>query len=213
MRIAILTANIGAIDEIKGIPRQTIPVDYFCYYDNNLPFPLPNLGDRLRSKYVKIQTHRFLHDYDYFIWIDGRVEISADIFAEEMIRGLGDSDVGIFKHPERQTIGQEYEFILSQLKAGNPYLVSRYGYQAMEKEYEYAKGIRIDNSRLYSCNVFVRKNTPETKQAFNEWWDKCIEFSNFDQCLFSCTVPYLCSVVELDRKEFRNQFTIGRHLK
>jgi hypothetical protein len=213
MKVAILTASIGGIDEIKGIPKQTIDVDYYAYFDNNLPYPLPNLNNRLKSKYLKIQTHRFLQGYDYYIWIDGRIEIKADVFAEEMIKALGNDDVALFPHPERKTIGKEYEFISGEIKAGNPYLTSRYANQVMEHEMKWVHTGIMWSNPLYSCNVFIRKANPKVDEAFNEWWSRCIEFSNFDQCMFSCTVPYLCKVKALDRMDFRKQFEIGSHIK
>lgn len=212
MKVAILTASIGNFDEIKGIPRQTIDVDYYAYFDNNLPYPLPNLNNRLKSKYVKIQTHRFLPGYDAYIWIDGRVEITADVFCEEIIKGLEDNDVAIFRHPERETIAEEYEYMQEQMRKGNSYLSSRYGNQDIETEYSFIKSEGVEDFTLYACTIFARRNTIKVNVAFTEWWKRCIEFSYFDQTMFS----YACKdlkIKQLDRNEFRNQFTLNRHLK
>lgn len=211
MKISILTASIGGIDEIKGIPRQTIPTEYRPYFDNNLPFPLPNLNNRLKSKYVKIQSHRFL-DSHIFIWVDGRVEITADVFTEEIVKHLGDNDVAIFRHPERETAYNEIDFMIDKITEGNNYLLSRYGNQALEEERDFYFNYLSARSPLYACTVFARKNNPQTNEAFNEWWRRCIEFSYFDQTMFS----YACKdlkIKELDRKDFKNQFKIGNHVK
>jgi len=214
MRVAILTANIGGVDEIKGIPRQTIDVDYYAYFDNNLPYPLPNLNNRLKSKYVKIQTHRFLPGYDAYIWIDGRVEIMADVFCEEMIRQLGDNDVAIFGHPDRETVGQEYEFMLDQMQKGNHYLFSRYGNQDLKAEYEFMKTQHMEDWPVYACTIFARKNNGNTNEAFNEWWRRSIEFSYFDQTMFTYAVAKNpVSFKTLNRSDFKNQFILNRHLK
>lgn len=214
MKVAIVTANIGAIDEIKGIPRQTIPVDYYCYFDNNLPFPLPNLNNRLKSKYVKIQTHRFLEQYDAYIWIDGRVEITADVFCEEIIKQLGDDDVAIFPHPERKSVWGEHHHIAGSMREGNDYLISRYGDQAMQYEYDFYKHENVLDQPLYACTIFARKNNQKTNEAFNEWWRRCIEFSYFDQTMFSyVAMKENLNVKTLDRKEFKNQFVLNKHLK
>lgn len=214
MKIALITANIGSFDEIKGIPQQTIPVDYYCYFDNNLPYPLPNLNNRLKSKYVKIQTHRFLPGYDAYIWIDGRVEITADVFAEEMIKGLGENDVAIFSHPERETVGQEIEFMQQQMSKGNSYLFSRYGNQGIEKEAIFYQDKKVWHSPLFACTIFARKNNNTTNYAFDEWWRRCIEFSYFDQTMFSYAMGTENVVANiLDRKDFEKQFILNRHLK
>jgi len=210
MKVAILTANIGNIDEIKGIPRQSIDIDYYAYFDNNLPFPLPNLNNRLKSKYVKIQTHRFLPQYDAYIWIDGRVEITADVFAECMVKELEGNDVAIFGHPERDILWSEYNHMVDQMKQGNHYLLSRYGDQQIDKERDFIK--EHLSRRLYACTIFARRNNPETNEAFNEWWRRCIEFSYFDQTMFSVIAKDL-KVKTLERKDFKNQFVIGQHVK
>ena len=210
--VAIITANIGAIDQIKGIPRQSIDVDYYCYFDNNLPFPLPNLNNRLKSKYVKIQTHRFLPQYDAYIWIDGRVEVTADVFAEEMIKAMGVKDVAIFSHPERKILRHEAVYIIQEMKKGNPYLISRYANQCMELENDFYRECEAADLPLYACTIFARKNNPKTNEAFNEWWRRCIEFSYFDQTMFSVISQGL-DIKVLDRKDFRDQFVIGNHVK
>lgn len=209
-----MTANIGSFDEIHGIPRQTIPVDYYYYFDNNLPFPLPNLNNRLKSKYVKIQTHRFLENYDAYIWIDGRVEITADVFCEEIIKQLGYDDVAIFPHPEREWVSEEIGYMIKQMMAGNEYLLSRYGNQEIKTEASFYAETRAFKEPLYACTIFARKNNKKTNEAFNEWWRRCIEFSYFDQTMFSyVAMKENLKVKELDRNEFRKQFVLNSHLK
>lgn len=212
MKVALVSANIGQFDEIHGLPRQTIPVDCYYYFDNNLPFPLPNLNNRLKSKYIKIQTHRFLPGYDAYIWIDGRVKVTADVFCEEMIKGLEESDVAIFPHPERTRLSQEYTHIEEQMKAGNQYLLSRYGNQQLEAERNSLEDyLHLD---LYACTIFARKNETTVNQAFNEWWSKCIEYSYFDQTMFSyAAVKWRLKVKPLDPSDFKNQFEFTKHIQ
>lgn len=194
IKIAILTANIGGIDNVFGMPEQSIPSDFFHFHDGNLPYPLPNLNDRLKSKYVKIQTHRFLPDYDLYIWIDGRVEILSKDFVKEMLCRLGIkdedysecNDIAIFKHQERSTVYQEMEFILSKIKKGNKYLVSRYANQNLQEELDFYKKEGLpEDFQLFGCGVFARWNSPHVNAMFDEWWLRSIEFSYFDQAMFS----------------------------
>lgn len=214
MKVAILTANIGGIDEVKGIPKQTIPVDYYCYFDNNLPYPLPNLNNRLKSKYVKIQTHRFLPEYDYYIWIDGRVEIKADTFVETILEQLGSNDVALFGHTERRTVDEEMRFILAQIGRGNQYILSRYGNQDIKSEQEFYHQQGTSNAELFACTLFARRNNDKVNDAFNEWWNRCIEFSYFDQAMFShVAVTKGLKVKTLIPYDFKKQFITGQHIK
>lgn len=214
MKVAIITANIGNFDQIKGIPRQTINVDYYCYFDNNLPYPLPNLNDRLKSKYVKIQTHRFLPGYDAYIWIDGRVEITANVFCEEMIKSLGESDVAMFDHPERSTVNEEMGFMQEQMRNGNHYLLSRYGNQDIKSEGDFYQKEGVGEYPLFACTIFARRNNDKINAAFNEWWMRCIEFSYFDQTMFTYAwVKHNLEMRTLYREDFKKQFVLNRHLK
>ncbi len=186
MKIAVLTANIGKIDSIKGIPKQSLDCDFFYYTEDNLPYPLPNLNNRLRSKYLKTQTHRFLPDYDIYIWIDGSIRVHGGNFVENYMEHLKNHDIAIYLHNERKNVYEEMEYIDLQLKKGNDYLLSRYGDQQMVKEaLFYAKNQLPEDYPLFNCFTFVRCNSKKANQCFDEWWKRCIEFSNFDQAMFS----------------------------
>lgn len=168
------------------MPEQTVPIDFYYYHDGNLPFPLPNIGSRLRSKYIKIQMHKFLPEYDIYIWIDGRCEILSKDFVKEMLIRLGKNDIAMFKHKERKNVYDEIDFILSKIKIGNRYLTTRYANQSLDKE----KQFYIDNGlpedfQLYGSGIFIRKNNKKVNVAFDEWWMRSIEFSYFDQAMFS----------------------------
>ncbi len=185
-KIAILSANIGSIDKIKGIPKQSIEVDFFYYTEDNLPFPLPNLNNRLKSKYIKTQTHRFLPDYDIYIWVDGSVKIHGGNFAENYVDQLKDNDIALYLHKERKNVYEEIEYIEYQMKKGNDYLLSRYGNQQLVKEaLFYSKNGLPETYPLFNCYTFIRKNDDRVNHCFDEWWKRCIEFSNFDQAMFS----------------------------
>lgn len=194
MRIAVLTANLGKFDNIFGMPKQQgIKFDFFYYNEHNLPFPLPNLNNRLKSKYLKIQTHRFLPDYDAYIWIDSSIEILANIFVVNFLSYLEadqlsvDSyDVAIYKHCERNNVYEEINYILDSISIGNKYLTSRYGDQLIHRELMLYKNNKLpDEYPLFNTYMFARLNNVKVNNAFDEWWRRCIEFSNFDQAMFS----------------------------
>lgn len=208
--ICVLTANIGSIDPVQGMPRQTIDCDFKYYNDSNLPFPMPNLDNRLKSKYIKIQSHKFLN-YDKVIWMDGRVKIISKSFAEAFTEGLADHDVVIFKHPERNTIGEEMKYIIENMSKGNHYLLSRYGNQQMEKEYDLYRSCSSDGLPLYACTIFARNVDEKTNAVFNDWWEKCLQYSYFDQTMFSFVSKSL-KIKVLDMKDWVKQVRINKHL-
>jgi hypothetical protein len=181
MRIALLQANIGDFDDVKPIPEQSVPYDYFLYTENNLPYPLPNLNNRLKGKYLKINSHRFL-THDYFIWIDGRVEITSDKFIESMVTK---SDVTISIHPTRNNPYEEIDYIQRRMNEGSEYLNQRYSEEPFKEEVQFYKKKGMKDVPLYACYCFGRPNNKRMNQVFQEWWMTCLEFSNFDQSQFS----------------------------
>lgn len=206
MTIAVVCANIGGIDHVHGIPRQNMECDYYYYTESNLPFPLPNLNARMRSKYIKIMMHRFLPQYDAYVWLDGKVEVLQNNFVELMTANLPDNDICIFRHEYRQNPVEEIEFIEKGMRDGGKYLLSRYGEQSIEKE----KDILHYRMSLYETTLFARWNKKECNEEFEKWWMLLTEYSCFDQALFSY-ISCGISVHQLSRSDFAQTFKIVKH--
>lgn len=190
MKIAVVTAIFGGKDTQKPFPPQSVECDYYCFTEENTPVPLPNLPDRLKAKYFKLQMHRVLPIYDAYVWIDGNIEVKSPDFVKVMTDGL--DGIRIQRHHERQTIKEEIEFILS---SENEYLTTRYGAQPLKQEYEwYLSQGMPEWATLYSCNIFAfrinegrnsKKYTKICKEFFTKWWILVCEWSWFDQSAFS----------------------------
>lgn len=207
MRVAIVSANIGGIDNIKDIPTQSVSYDYFMFTERNLPFPLKNLNNRLKGKYIKTKTHKFLKDYDIFIWIDGSIQITNANFVEDIVKNLESNDIAMTLHPERNTPFQEILYIQERIKANDEYLKERYENEPWDKEMDFymTEALPVD-AKLYACGVFARYNNEKVNKAFDDWWDGCIEFSNFDQSYFSYVAWRHDLLVNTDTK-----FSGGNH--
>lgn len=185
-RIAVVCANIGSFDPVFKFPDQTIDCDFHYFTEKNLPYPLPNLNNRLRSKYIKIQMHRFLPDYDEYIWIDGSVEVLGKRFAQHMHNHLEGHEVAMSVHHERNTVYEELEYILTNMEAGKEYLIKRYRDEPLAEEMAFYKNSHLsDDHSLYITRFFARRNNKVTNAAFDDWWNRCLEFVNFDQAMFS----------------------------
>lgn len=188
MKVAVITANVGKFDEMKGIPRQSIEVDFLYYTETNLPFPLQNLDNRFKARYIKTQTHRFLPDYDAYIWLDASVRVNGMNFAESFVEQLAGHDAAFYKHRERKNVYEEMEYIVNEMSKGNDYLVSRYANQQLMKEtLFFSKNGLPEDYPLFNCYTFIRRNNERSNRCFDEWWRRCIEFSTFDQAMLSYT--------------------------
>lgn len=187
MKIAVITAIFGGKDTPKPFPAQSVECDYYCFTEANSPVPLPNLPDRLKAKYFKLQAHRVLPGYDAYVWIDGNIEVKSADFVKVMTEGL--DGIRIQRHHERETIKEEIDFILA---SENEYLTTRYGAQPLKEEYEYYLSQEMpEDAPLYSCNVFAAKLWHTYlgdwigERFLNKWWRLCLEWSWFDQSAFS----------------------------
>lgn len=193
MRIAVITAIYGDHDQPKPFPPQSVECDYYCFLPGS-DAPMPNLPPRLQAKFIKLQPWRFVGDYDAFVWVDGNIEVTSPDFVKAMTEDL--YGIRIQRHHERQTIGQEIEFILN---SDNAYLTTRYGAQPLAAEYAHylCEGMP-DTADLYACNIFAWYSRAETVEFFNDWWALCLLWSWFDQSAFS----YLAWLY-LDKHPFR----------
>jgi hypothetical protein len=117
MKIAIISANIGGIDEIYPPAKQTEDYEFFYYTENTLPFPLPNLDSRMKARYLKTQIHKYL-DHDLFIWVDGSVEIVDGTFLTWVKQQIGRDDMIIMRHEERSNVFDELNYIIDAMRAG-----------------------------------------------------------------------------------------------
>ena len=187
MKIAVLTAIFGGKDTPKPFPAQSVPCDYFCFTEENTPVPLPNLPDRLKAKYFKLQAHRVLPGYDAYVWIDGNIEVKSSEFVAKMVECFEYDEIAIQRHHERKTIGEEIDFIAA---SENPYLTTRYSREMLQDEYKfYLKSGMPAHAPLYSCNIFAWDNSdyqhPSPADFFDEWWNLALAWTWFDQSAFS----------------------------
>lgn len=185
-RIAVITASIGGIDVHKLMPQQSIECDYFYYNDDNCPYPFRGIDNRLKAKYFKIRAHRMkvFDSYDILVWVDGNIQVLHSDFIETVIKPLSnpDIDIAISRHPQRNCIYEEANFIIDEVKKGNKYLSTRYDIESMNAEMDHFKSFSYpQNAGLYWCGLFARKNNEKLDDFFEDWWEDNILWTNFDQ--------------------------------
>ena len=203
MKVALITANIGGIDSFnfsEEFSFQDYEFYFHNYSENGIPFPLPNLDNRTKARYIKIMPHRFLSGFDAYIWIDGRIKITSELFISTFVKHFENKkEFVVITHPKRKSIYEEIEFILHQMNKGEHYLIERYGYQQLRKELEFYKSEQYPNDEipLFSSGILGRLNNEKVNKACDEWFLRSIEFSNFDQAMLS----YIIWKYELSSKQ------------
>jgi hypothetical protein len=182
--ISVFSANFGGMDSKKPMPEQTIDCCYEYFNEQNSPLPFGDLNDRAKAKYFKMQAHEITTN-ENIVWIDGNIEIKCRDFIETITEPLISADMVLSRHPFRNCVYKEGEFILSEHRRGSEYFRRRYNYNALEKELIFfrSEGFPTD-AGLYWCGLFARRNTDKVNQFFNAWWRMNLLWSNFDQTSF-----------------------------
>lgn len=157
----IKTANVGNIDNINHSIDVEINTE-----------PIKEYSNRLSGKWYK--TH---HDNEDIIWIDGSYQIHNKNFVSYIEELLGDNDFMIMNHPDRKTLGEEYDFILERLEKNSPYLKVRYGEENWTREIEAFKD-SLDAKLVHAAFFVARKSCDN---LMSEWWRLILEYTIFDQ--------------------------------
>jgi len=185
-KIAVVTAIAGGYDNLHEPEYYDENVDYIAFCDT---VPKSHIWQvryidythftqpRMAAKLYKILAHKFLPDYDWIIWIDGSVVITGSV---SELTGTVDGDIGVFGHPLRDCVYEEYEASLKNIHhaKGEPASV-----RLRQKERYRAEGLPARGG-LYACTVMVRKNTKKVSRFFEFWWSEISVASSSDQMPF-----------------------------
>ena len=176
LRVALVSANLGRYDPPTDWPDQIVPagmtVDVHRFTDANFP-PRPKaMTSRLQCGLLKMfAAWRWVPGYDRYIWIDASC-VPTPITTTWFLDRLGEADIAVFRHPDRQTIKAEVEFMLSRMRVPREqYLRSRYEGEWIADLYT---EIRADKSyrddRLYASTAFAYRPTANMEQMMTQWW-------------------------------------------
>jgi hypothetical protein len=195
-KIALLTANLSGIDGnlIELIPPQELPsnsmLDIFTYDDKNFPPRINALHPRLQSKIPKMLGFEYHPGYDYYIWLDGSIQIHSSETVSWLITCCGDNDIALFRHPFRNSIRDELNYMVKLMQEGNAYLLDRYINEPMKDQVEmYESDTEFRDECLYALGAFVYNKSIIKKGILNNWFYHNARYSIQDQLSF----PYLLS--------------------
>lgn len=188
MKIATITSIFGEIDHYNEIPNQTINSDVFLFNENNNISEFKTENSRLQSKYYKIQSHKIkeLKKYDWYLYIDGSLNVLSNKLIELMINNICDEKIIIQKHIQYNCIYKITQDIINIMEDNNSifcdYYKKRYEKNKLKEEIEeYRKNNHPSNIGLWHGGLFLRKNDEETNNFFDLWWNQINKFTLKDQ--------------------------------
>lgn len=134
--------------------------------------------DKVRlARKVKILGHEYLPEYDYSIWVDGKIQIVGNV--EEYIKKYRKKEPMLcFGHYINDCIYDEKELCL-KVKKDTP--------EIMEKQMDkYRKeGYPKKNGLIDSCVLVRDWRSDKLKKVMNIWWNEVKMYSCRDQLSFN----------------------------
>ncbi|SKB95461.1 Protein of unknown function [Lachnospiraceae bacterium] len=189
-KCAVYTCITGGYDQVKDIKVVNPEWDYICFTDNHdlksekwrivyLDNP-DNLSPLQLARRVKILPMEYLSEYDYTIWVDGKIQINGNL--EKYIkRYAGDQSMLCFPHPGRNTIEQE---------AAELIYLNKVNEEVLRKQLEkYAREGFKDVNGLCDTACLVRSNHDEhLRNVMYQWFEEIKSESGRDQM----SLGYVC---------------------
>lgn len=185
----VYTCITGGYDAIIDPKVITKGFDYICFTDNMkmesniweirpLPKETEGLSQVKKQRYVKINPHLHLSEYDVSIWVDGNVTIKSNLneFTDKFLRN--DCSIYVPKHPSRDCIYNEANIVVAMKKDSNSNItpqIERYKKEGFPKNYG-----------LLQSNIMLRKHNNEDCIRFMEqWFEEVKNGSHRDQLSFN----------------------------
>lgn len=196
MRTAILTCILGDFDHpVDPAPQKLVPYEFHRFTDKDFP-PITGLTPRLQYRIPKTHGFEMSPGFDAYMWLDGSLSLQREDCLRWYLDQLGDGDIGVFKHPDRETAKQEVEYIEGKLKDNHPYIASRYQNGLHREQLDKMLAMGYRDKSLFHTGAFIYRNTPRVREALRDWWYEGSRFFTCDQVVF----PYILWKHKLDVK-------------
>lgn len=204
--IAITTANLGNFDTPIDPVQQDIDAGFKRFTDENFP-PIAGLTPRLQYRIPKMFSWQMLPGYECYIWLDGSVSLMRENSALWLLDQLGDGDIALFKHPWRDTIKKETDFIEERLKRGDKYLTPRYQNGLHKEQYaDISLDTNFVDDKLYASTAFIYRDSEKVRDALRMWWLHTSRYFTVDQL----ALPYVTK--DLDVRVINENPFKGEHV-
>lgn len=193
-----MTANLGKFDDpvkyTKQELRDDIELEIFKFDDSNFPPRVRTMSPRMQYGIPKRFGWQLKPNFDYYIWVDASCTIDKPNIVNWFTEQCEGYDMALFKHPERNTIKEEADFIRYKMSKGNAYLITRYENEFLDEQMQaiFSDPDFTDNA-LYASTSFVYNNTFDVQWMMKEWWYHCTRYHALDQL----SLPYLVQKFKL----------------
>lgn len=195
----IYTCITGNYEPLIELPYKEEGFDYICFTDNkemtsetweirqielDKSFETP----RRLQRYVKINTHKFLPEYDISIWVDGNIPIIGNL--GEMIEKYHETYLTTFHHPYRYCIYDEGT-ACAIAKKDNPMVILKHMLKYTKEKYPKKNG-------LVETKMIIRNHNEKDCVDLMESWSTELDNGSLrDQLSFNYVLWKQNKVVNL----------------
>lgn len=191
-KIVVYTSIFGGYDTILEPYYVSDMCDYFIITDQKVPEEsvwkkitvenvdeFEKMDDYHKSKFCKMMPHILFPEYDYSIWVDGNVQIVADLVP--LVDRMEDKTaMATFRNPLHDCIYTEKNFLICKNAAN---------YEQLEAQVNlYRENGFPRHFGMREFSIIVRKHSDKLCQKLmKQWWKHVNEYTMRDQISF----PYI----------------------
>jgi hypothetical protein len=215
-KVVIISADFGSNESFNfNIPEQincSYNYEKLCFNDNNTQSRDLSLHPRTKGKIPKM-LQWMETEADYYIWLDSKFVIKSKTFVNDVISCLGESELILFKHPNRTSIKSECDFVIKGIEKNDQYLIERYyGEKLLEQVNEYLKDKTFIDNKLFALGFFAYSKSLVKNKDYNlmtDWFFHNCYWSIQDQLSF----PYLLHKHKTNYKVFEFNIFKNEYVK
>lgn len=178
MKTIVYSAIYGDYDKPKAQPLKEKPI-LFTDTSESTDWEVRKVfreegHPRMKAKYFKCNSHKL--DCDVSIWIDGSATIKTPDFEKWCMEKLGDNDIALFRHPDRDCIYDEANYC--------QFMQKYQGVPVVEQVQEYQKQGYPAHNGLWACGLLIRRHNDKIKKFNRMWWRHNKKYTYQDQLSF-----------------------------
>ncbi|WP_318286015.1 LamG-like jellyroll fold domain-containing protein [Limnospira fusiformis] len=207
-KIIVYTCNFGNYESVKEPLAVDPRVEYILFTDrkeiessNWKVVYINELAENPRraSRLAKILPHKYLPDHDISVYLDSTFTIKEPDIYNMVKQCMGDSDIALYKHSERNCVYDEIDFCeKSDIRNIDSATCSKVRAKYQSINYPRQNG-------LFENGFIFRRNNSQIQELNELWWSEYVSGAERDQFSFMYCLHLL------DVKP--NSITIGKQMR
>jgi len=186
MKILVLSASLGGFDKPQDHVKQSVDCDFFQFTDENFPPRSKSMTPRLQARIPKMMSWNMKPGYDVYLWVDSSCRLAHKDSVKWFLEKLSTSDIAVFKHPHRETVQEEADYLKHRLEIKCPYITPRYEDERIDDQL----AVVDPGAGLFASTAFIYHDNIRSRDALTIWWLNTSLYHSIDQL----SLPHAISV-------------------